>query len=125
MTSRSDAIPQISVDLTGGVRRWRTVVAATIGNTLEWYDFLVYSFSSVTIAKLFFPASSELASLLLSVATFGVGIAVRPIGAVILGLYADRCGRKAALTLTIFLMAAGTALIAAAPTYEAIGIRSQ
>src|SRR5438477_13021948 len=88
-------------------QRRRAVLAATIGNTLEWYDFLVYSFLSVTIAKLFFPAGSEQASLLLSIATFGVGIAVRPIGAVLLGIYADRYGRKAALTLTIFLMAAG------------------
>jgi len=103
-------------------KRRRAVLAATIGNTIEWYDFLVYSFMSVTIAKLFFPAGSELTSLFLSIATFGVGVAIRPIGAVALGIYADRFGRKAALILTIFLMAAGTSMITVAPTYEVIGI---
>src|SRR5437588_12598842 len=83
----------------GAVRR-RVVLAATIGNTLEWYDFLVYGFLSVTIGRLFFPTGSELSSLLLSVATFGVGFVMRPIGAVVLGIYSDRVGRKSALTLT-------------------------
>src|SRR5438445_5637922 len=83
----------------------RVVLAATIGNTLEWYDFLVYGFLSVTIGRLFFPTGSELSSLLLSVATFGVGFVMRPIGAVVLGIYSDRVGRKSALTLTIFIMA--------------------
>ena len=99
-----------------------SVVAATIGNTLEWYDFLVYGFLSVTIGKLFFPTESEFTSLLLSVATFGVGFVTRPIGAVVLGAYADRVGRKPALSLTILIMALGTGLIAAAPTYRTIGI---
>jgi MHS family proline/betaine transporter-like MFS transporter len=102
--------------------RRRIVVAATIGNTLEWYDFLVYGFLSVTIGKVFFPTESEFTSLLLSVATFGVGFVTRPIGAVVLGAYADRVGRKPALSLTILIMALGTGLIAAAPTYRAIGI---
>ena len=100
----------------------RVVIAAAIGNTLEWYDFLVYGLLALTIAKLFFPVGSELTSLLLSFATFGVGLVMRPIGALVLGIYADRVGRKAALTLTIFIMALGTGLIAVAPTYEAIGI---
>ncbi len=103
-------------------RRFRVVLAATIGNTLEWYDFLVYALLAVTIAKLFFPAGSELNSLLLSMATFGIGLVTRPVGAVVLGMYADRVGRKAALSLAIFIMALGTGLIAIAPTYEAIGI---
>jgi MFS family permease len=102
------------------VRR-RVVLAATVGNTLEWYDFLVYGFLSVTIGRLFFPTGSELTSLLLSVATFGVGFVMRPIGAVVLGIYSDRVGRKAALTLTIFIMALGTGLIALTPTYDSIG----
>jgi MHS family proline/betaine transporter-like MFS transporter len=100
----------------------RVVLAATIGNTLEWYDFLVYGFLSLTIGKVFFPTGSELSSLLFSVATFGVGFVMRPIGAVVLGIYSDRIGRKAALTLTIFIMALGTGLIALAPTYDSIGI---
>lgn len=103
-------------------KRRRVVVAATIGNVLEWYDFLVYGLLAMTIAKLFFPAGSELTSLLLSLATFGAGWVMRPVGAVVLGIYADRVGRKAALSLTILIMALGTGLIAVAPTYETIGI---
>jgi MHS family proline/betaine transporter-like MFS transporter len=103
-------------------QRRRVVLAATIGNTLEWYDFLVYGLLALTIAKLFFPTGSELTSLLLSMATFGVGLVMRPVGAIVLGTYADRVGRNAALSLSILLMALGTGLIAVAPTYEAIGI---
>jgi MHS family proline/betaine transporter-like MFS transporter len=104
------------------VKRQRIVLAATIGNILEWYDFFVYGLLALTIAKLFFPAASELASLLFSMASFGVGLAMRPVGAIVLGIYADRVGRKAALSLAIFIMALGTGLIAVAPTYESIGV---
>jgi MFS transporter, MHS family, proline/betaine transporter len=100
----------------------RVVLAATIGNTLEWYDFLIYGFLAVTIAKLFFPTENELTSLLLSVGTFGAAAIVRPIAGVVLGIYADRVGRKAALTLAIFTMGLGTGLIVVAPTYASIGI---
>ena len=98
------------------------VLAATIGNALEWYDFLIYGFLAMTIAKLFFPAENELTSLLLSVGTFGAAAVVRPVASVILGIYADRVGRKAPLTLTIFTMGLGTGLIVLAPTYASIGI---
>ncbi|NHH82400.1 MFS transporter [Burkholderia gladioli] len=98
------------------------VIAVVIGNALEWYDFTVFSFMVVVIAELFFPSSSEYASLLLTTATFGVAFFMRPIGGIVLGLYADRAGRKAALSLVILLMTAGIFLIAAAPTYAAIGI---
>lgn len=103
-------------------KRRRFVIAAAIGNALEWYDFLVYGLLAGTIAKLFFPTENELSSLLLSLGTFGVGLVMRPVGAIALGVYADRVGRKAALTVTIFIMALGTGLVAIAPTYEAIGI---
>jgi MFS transporter, MHS family, proline/betaine transporter len=106
-------------------RRRRIVFAATIGNTLEWYDFLIYGLLAVTIAKLFFPTGSELSSLLLSMATLGVGLAMRPVGAIVLGIYADRVGRRAALSWAIVIMALGTGLIAVAPTYETIGIYAQ
>ncbi len=127
MTVNSDAqavnAAPIGADAgSSGARLRRVVLVATIGNTLDWYDFLIYGFLAVTLAKLFFPTESELASLLLSVATFGVGAVVRPIGALVLGIYSDRVGRKAALTLTIFLMGLGTGLIALAPTYASIGI---
>ena len=104
------------------VTRRRVVLAATIGNSLEWYDFLIYGFLAVTIAKLFFPTENELTSLLLSVGTFGAAAIVRPIAGVVLGIYADRVGRKAALTLTIFTMGFGTGLIVVAPIYASIGI---
>lgn len=100
----------------------RAVVAAVIGNALEWYDFTVFSFMVVVIAELFFPTSSEYSSLLLTTATFGVAFFMRPIGGIVLGLYADRAGRKAALSLVILLMTAGIFLLAVAPPYAAIGI---
>lgn len=106
----------------GASQRRRAIVATVIGNGLEWFDFTVYSFFAVIIAKLFFPTGNELSSLLLAVATFGVGFFMRPVGGIIIGIYADRVGRKAALSLTILLMALGTTLIGIAPTYEQIGV---
>jgi MHS family proline/betaine transporter-like MFS transporter len=97
------------------------VAAAIAGNTLEWFDFTVYGLFSIYIAKAFFPAESELASLLATLATYGVGFVLRPVGAIVLGQYADRAGRRAALSLIIFLMLIGSAIIAFAPTYAAIG----
>ena len=102
--------------------RTRQIFAAVIGNALEWYDFVIYGFMTVIISRLFFPAESEYASLLIAMATFGVGFFMRPVGGVLIGLYADRRGRKAALQLIILLMTIATAMIAFAPTYAAIGI---
>ncbi|SAK75719.1 MFS transporter [Caballeronia ptereochthonis] len=103
-------------------QRRRAIVATVLGNGLEWFDFTVFSFFAVTIAKLFFPTGNELSSVLLTVATFGVGFFMRPVGGIVLGIYADKVGRKAALSLTILLMAFGTALIGLAPTYDQAGI---
>lgn len=100
----------------------KATVACALGNALEMYDFTIYSFFAVVIARNFFPAQSEMASLLLSLTTFGVGFLMRPVGAVIIGRFADRHGRKAALSLTIGLMTLGTAMIAFAPTYHQIGV---
>lgn len=105
-----------------GAPRARQVIAAVIGNALEWYDFIVYGFLTVVISRLFFPAQSEYGSLLLTTATFGVGFFMRPVGGILIGMYADRKGRKAALQLIIGLMTASIAMIAFAPTYAAIGI---
>ncbi len=98
------------------------IAAAVIGNALEWYDFVVFGFFTVIIARLFFPSGSQYASLLLTTATFGVGFFMRPVGGVLLGIYADRRGRKAALLLVIALMTLAIAIIALAPTYAAIGV---
>ena len=100
----------------------KVVIASSLGNGLEIYDFTVYSFFAAIIGKLFFPSDSALASLLMSLATFAVGFLMRPLGAVLIGRVADRRGRKAALSLTIGLMTLGTALIAFTPTYTSIGI---
>src|SRR5581483_6764544 len=104
------------------IQVWRAVLATSIGNALEWFDLVVYGFFAVVIAKLFFPAGNETVSLLLSLGTFGVSFFMRPLGAIVIGAYADRAGRKAALTLSILLMMIGTAIIVVLPTYETIGI---
>jgi MHS family proline/betaine transporter-like MFS transporter len=100
----------------------RVIVAASIGNALEWYDVIVYGFFAATISKLFFPSADETVSLLLALGTFAVAYVVRPLGAVVLGAYADRVGRKAALMLSIRLMMLGTLLIAIMPPYAQIGV---
>ncbi|MBN3753054.1 MFS transporter [Paraburkholderia sp. Tr-20389] len=100
----------------------RAVTAAVIGNALEWYDFTVFGFLTVVIAELFFPSSSDYSSILLTTASFGVAFFMRPVGGIVLGLYADRAGRKAALSLVIALMTLGILLLAIAPPYSAIGV---
>ena len=100
----------------------RAVVAATVGNMLEWYDFTIYAAFAIPISKSFFPADNEVVSLLLSFVTFGLGFVARPFGAAFLGGYADRKGRRNALSLTILLMALGTGIIALCPGYDRIGL---
>jgi MHS family proline/betaine transporter-like MFS transporter len=100
----------------------RAIAATAVGNMLEWYDFTVYALFAGYIARNFFPGGDPKGGLLYAFLTFGLGFVVRPLGAVLIGNYGDRAGRKAALTLTILLMAAGTAVIAFAPTYAAIGV---
>lgn len=102
-------------------RQIKAVVSATVGNALEWFDIIVFGFFAILIAKMFFPAKDELTSLLMTVATFGVSFVARPLGAVVLGMYADRAGRKAALSLSLLLMTLGTLTIAFTPGYARIG----
>lgn len=106
----------------GRQSQFRLIAACSIGNALEMYDFTVYSFFALLIGKLFFPSDSAYGSLLLAVATFGIGFVMRPLGGFVIGNYADRHGRKAAMTLTIGLMVAGTLCLALAPTYATAGI---
>ena len=98
------------------------VLRVTSGNFLEMFDFFLYGFYASYISKTFFPSDSEYASLILTFATFGAGFLMRPIGAVILGSYIDRIGRRKGLILTLGIMAFGTILIAFVPGYAAIGI---
>src|SRR6516225_9089600 len=100
----------------------RLIAACSMGNALEMFDFTVYSFFALLIGKLFFPSDSAYGSLLLAVATFGIGFVMRPLGGLVIGSYADRRGRKAAMTLTIALMVGGTLCIAFAPTYAQAGV---
>ncbi|MBV7491269.1 MFS transporter [Pseudomonas sp. PDM30] len=99
----------------------KAIAAITIGSGLEFYDFSVYSFFATLIGRQFFPVESTLGQLLLSLATFGVGFGMRPIGGLVLGAYADRVGRKPAMMLTLWLMALGSLLFTIAPTYAQIG----
>jgi MFS transporter, MHS family, proline/betaine transporter len=98
------------------------IAAITLGNGLEFFDFTIYTYFAAIIGRQFFPATSEWASLLMSLATFGVGFLMRPIGGVYIGHLADRYGRKPAMTLTLWLMALGSLIFVAAPTYAQIGI---
>src|SRR5262249_15963179 len=100
----------------------RAVAAVIIGNWLEFYDFLVFTFFAVMIGNAFFPGQSEVGRLLGALATFGVGFFTRPLGAAVIGAYADRVGRRSALTLTLILMAVGSGLVGLTPTYAHIGL---
>ena len=100
----------------------RAIISSSIGNALEWFDILIYGAFAVVIAKQFFPTGDDSVSLLLTFATFGVSFFMRPLGAVVLGAYADRAGRKSALMLSITLMTIGTAMIAFMPSYASIGL---
>ena len=97
------------------------VAAAVVGNVLEFFDFTSYSFFAVMIGRAFFPAESEITSLLLSLSAFGAGFVTRPLGGIVIGAYADRVGRKPAMLLTIVLMAVGMLIIAVTPSYAVIG----
>ncbi len=101
---------------------FKVLAAASIGNALEWYDILVYGYFAVTISKLFFPTADPTTALLLAFGTFGVSYLVRPLGALVLGAYADRAGRRAAMLLSIAVMTIGTGLMAIMPTYSTVGI---
>lgn len=109
------------VDVDFRLRR-RAAVAGTIGNVLTAYDFIVYTFFAPLIGRLFFPDIDPGFQLLAGLATFGVGFVTRPLGGIVLGVYGDRKGRRAALTLAILLMTVGILIFTVTPDYAAIGI---
>src|SRR5271163_3298846 len=111
MTAASDRLSKI-----------RTVVRVSSGNFLEMYDFFVFGYYASAIGRVFFPTDSEFASLMLSLMTFGAGFLMRPFGALVLGAYIDRQGRRKGLILTLALMSVGTISIACVPGYAAIGL---
>jgi MFS transporter, MHS family, proline/betaine transporter len=117
MTATSDA---------GGMRgtaaATKLIVASSLGNALEFYEILVYGYFAVVISKVFFPAADEAVSLLVTLGSFGISFLARPVGAIFLGSYGDRHGRKAALTLSILLMTLGTGLMTLMPSYDSVGV---
>lgn len=100
----------------------KSVIRVASGNFLEMYDFMVFGYYAAAIGRTFFPKSSSFASLMFALMTFGAGYLMRPIGAVVLGAYIDRRGRRIGLLVTLGLMSVGTMSIACTPGYVAIGV---
>src|SRR5437870_12857031 len=90
----------------------RLIIAATIGNVFEWFDFVVYGFFAVVLAEVFFPTGDPTVSLLVTFGAFGLAYIIRPLGAIVVGGYTDRAGRQAGLLLSMALMMIGTTLMA-------------
>lgn len=101
---------------------FKSIFIVASGNFLEMFDFMVFGYYATYISKAFFPTGSEFASLMLTLMTFGAGFLMRPVGALVLGAYIDRKGRRQGLLLTLGLMALGTLAIAVTPTYAQIGL---
>ncbi len=99
----------------------KAVAAVVLGNALEFYDFTIYAFFAKPIGEAFFPSENATDSLLASLALFGIGYVMRPIGGILIGAFADRAGRKPAMLITIALMAIGMVMLAAAPGYATLG----
>ena len=104
------------------MRRIRSIFGGSLGNLVEWYDWFVYSAFALYFAKSFFPEGDATAQLLNTSGIFALGFLMRPVGGWLLGLVADRHGRKVALTTSVSLMCLGSAIIALIPSYAAIGI---
>jgi metabolite-proton symporter len=120
-TAEQPLLAPQSIDARTQLRR--AVIASTIGTTIEWYDFFLYSIvTGLVFAKLFFPQSDPLTGTLQAFAIYAVGFIARPIGAAIFGHYGDRIGRKSTLIATLMVMGIATFLVAFVPTYESIGI---
>ncbi len=102
--------------------RLRSIIGGSVGNLVEWYDWYVYSAFSLYFSKAFFPPADQTVQLLNAAAVFAVGFLMRPIGGWVMGRYADRHGRRAALSASVLLMCAGSLLIAITPSYATIGV---
>ncbi|PTS89510.1 MULTISPECIES: MFS transporter [unclassified Caulobacter] len=101
--------------------RLRAILGGSAGNLVEWYDWFAYAAFSIYFAKVFFPAGDQTAQFMKTAAVFAVGFLARPVGAWLMGLYADRAGRRAALTLAVALMSLGSLIIAVTPGFDRIG----
>ncbi len=112
---------QPAMPLTSTKAKVRAILRVTSGNFLEQFDFFLFGFYATYIAQTFFPASSDFASLMMTFAVFGAGFLMRPLGAILLGGYIDKVGRRRGLIITLSIMATGTFLIALVPGYATIG----
>ncbi len=113
---------QTSDDFATMRHRLKSIFGGSIGNLIEWYDFYVYNFFALYFAKSFFPNANPTVQLLNTFGIYALGFLIRPVGGWVLGIYADKAGRRAALTLSVTLMCAGSALIAISPTYAVLGL---
>jgi MFS family permease len=119
----SDGAPgEPSADGTAGQLPIRQVLAVLVGNGLEFYDFVTYAFFAAQIGRTFFPSNTPGTSLLASLATFGVGFLTRPLGALVIGRFGDRVGRKPAMLLSFFLIGVGVIGLPLIPSYASIGV---
>lgn len=116
------AVDDEGLTAAGVRRRLRAVVGASAGNLVEWYDWYVYAAFGLYFAKAFFPAGDQTAQLLAAAAVFAVGFIVRPIGSWIMGIYADRHGRRSAMVLSMVAMGGGSLMIAVTPGHNRIGV---
>src|ERR1700736_2596936 len=121
MSTRAAALAENDPERARQLRR--AIIASTVGTTIEWYDFFLYStVTGLVFSKLYFPNSDPFVGTLQAFAIYAVGFVARPIGAAIFGHYGDRIGRKSTLIATLLLMGVATFLVAFVPTYEQIGI---
>lgn len=119
----TDIATSVSVAAAPDTRtRLKSIIGGSAGNLVEWYDWYVYAAFTLYFAPVFFPSGNQTAELLSAAAVFAVGFLMRPIGAWFMGIYADRKGRKAGLTLSVTLMCLGSLLIAVTPGYNSIGL---
>jgi MFS family permease len=100
----------------------KNVIRVASGNFLEMYDFMVFGYYAAAIGRAFFPSKDPFTSLMSALVTYGAGFVMRPIGAIVLGAYIDRVGRRAGLLLTLGLMSVGTLLITGLPGYATLGL---
>ncbi|KQZ18328.1 MFS transporter [Caulobacter sp. Root1472] len=121
MTDTAAATPPETVAPLSAWRRTRAILGGSAGNLVEWYDWFAYAAFSIYFAKVFFPKGDQTAQLMQTAAIFAVGFGARPVGAWLMGLYADRKGRKAGLTLAVGLMCVGSLIIALCPGHAKIG----
>jgi MHS family alpha-ketoglutarate permease-like MFS transporter len=112
--------PPVAAVTMGG--RIKSILGGSIGNLIEWYDFYIYNFFALYFAKSFFPNSNPTAQLLNTFGIYAIGFLIRPVGGWVLGVYADRAGRRSALSLSVTLMCFGSLMIAVAPTFVSAGV---